>query len=82
MKQLLQFPILLFVKQVILPTILVTIVSIILPLWITTIIQPSLIRVLIIFVTATIWTTLCSLYLGLTKTERITIKNKIKTKLK
>lgn len=82
MKQLLQFPILLFVKQVILPTILVTIVSIILPLWITTIIQPSLIRVLIIFVTATVWTTLCSLYLGLTKTERITIKNKIKTKLK
>lgn len=79
MKEMLQFPISMYIKEVISRIIPPCIMSLIIPFILTRILEPSIIRTLIVCTSSIIWSLLCISIFGLTKGERITIFNKIRS---
>lgn len=82
MKEMLNFPINLYVTEVLLKIITPTITALILPYLLCININPSVMRIFIISLSSVIWTGTCILILGLTKGERKTIISKICTRTK
>lgn len=76
MKNLLGFPVLQFIKDVIVPVFVVSVFALFVPWLLTSNIGASFLRVIYTFGAATLWTAICSFFFGLTKGERVTIKNK------
>lgn len=82
MKNLLGFPISLFMKDVIAPILIVSVIAVIAPYFVISICETSLLRVIYTFIAATIWTIICVFIFGLTKGERIAILKKVKLIIK
>lgn len=78
MKNLLGFPISLFMKTVIAPILLVSVIAVIVPYSVILMCETSLFRVIYTFGAATIWTTICVISFGFTKGERIIVLKKVK----
>lgn len=79
MREMLGFPIIMFVKEVLGKIILPFIFAMILPYILVQILDPSLGRTLLVCISSVLWTGLCVVILGLTKGERETIFSKIRT---
>lgn len=79
MKSLLSFPILQFTKTVIIPIAFTTILSMTLPWLVTNQMPDSNLRVFITLALSSIWTSVCVYLLALTKGERTTITNKLRS---
>lgn len=78
MKGLLEFPISRFFTDVFTPILKVSVVAVIVPAIITSICEVSILRVLCTFISATVWTAICTLLLGLTNGERNAFIDKMK----
>lgn len=79
MKEMLQFPIIMYVKEVLGKIILPLLVSLIFPYVLQQFFEPSVGRMLLISSTSVVWTGGCIAMFGLTKGERDFIFNKIKS---
>lgn len=78
MREMLSFPISLFVKEVLLRIILPALASVILPLILCTYFEASIWRTICVCLSSCIWTSICVYFLGLTTGERKTIHKKTK----
>ena len=79
MREMLNFPIIMYVKEVIGKIIIPSIVSLILPFALCRFMEPSLGRTFIVCLSSLLWTGLCVYVLGLTKGERLIIGEKAKS---
>lgn len=77
MKLMLDFPIRMYVKDVLGKIILPTLLSFILPMLILRLFQPSIFRMLSVILISIVWSAFSILFFGLTKGERFAIKEKI-----
>ena len=77
MKDLLDFPIMMFVRDVIFKIIFPTIAALTVPYLLCMYLAPSIWSTFIVSLTSTIWSCFCIFYLGLTTGERIIIKAKM-----
>lgn len=85
LKKLINFPVLNFVKEVILRNILITLLSFSLPLIIRNLIDPNLTRLFFVILFSLIWNTIIIYYIGLNKKEKeimFIVFNRIKKKMK
>lgn len=82
MKEMLDFPISMFVKEVLAKLILPTVVSLSLPITLCYYIESSIWRTIYLCVLSVLWTGASIFFLGLTKGERKTITQKIKYTIK
>lgn len=82
MRGLLQFPAMMFVKQVLVPVTTTTVVASVLPVLIPLHMEPSFIRLLVTCTVTTISIGISVYYLGLTKHEREMIIGKVLTRIK
>ena len=78
MKEMLDFPPLLFIKEVVKYIVVVTLVSVIIPFALFYIIPESLLRFIVVSLMCVLSTLLSIAFLGLTRTERSAILNNIK----
>ncbi len=81
MKRLLGFPIILFLKEVIIRIIPVTLLAIVLPFMITALMPMSILRLALTIIASLAGTSLAVLFVGMTNHERTMIINKIKSVL-
>lgn len=79
MKEMLQFPILMYVKEVIGRIILPVITSVLIPFTLQKVLEPSVGRTMLVCFSSVIWTGLCISIFGLTKGERIKVFGKLKS---
>ena len=79
MKEMLAFPIIMFVKEVVGKIMLPLLVSLILPFIMVMMIEPSFLRVVLVCMFSICWTTLSIFIFGLVREERITIIGKAKS---
>ena len=78
-KENLQFPIMMYVREVLGKIIIPIITSLIVPFVLHKFFEPSVIRMFLVCISSVIWTGLCVLAFGLTKGERIMLNKKIKS---
>lgn len=78
MRDLFEFPIKMYIKEVIGRIITPSVLALVIPYLLRISIESSFIRVLIVCPSSLLWTAICVYYLGLTKGERIAISSKIK----
>ncbi len=81
MRRLLGFPIMLFIKDVILRIIQVTLLSIVLPIIVTRFLPMSIWRLALTIIVSFVGTSIAVLFVGMTRHERESIVNKIKSYL-
>lgn len=79
MKELLNFPIMMFVREVIFKILIPTIVALIVPYLMCRYVDTSIWRIFLVSTTSAAWSCFCIFYLGLTTGERITIKAKMRS---
>lgn len=80
-KRLMRFSVIEHFKVCIIPCLVVSVVSFALPLLINNIMEPSLLRFFINIPLSVLWTLICCILFGLTKTERQFIWDKIKSRI-
>ena len=78
MKEMIGFPIMMFIKEVIYKLISPLIFSVLLPLYLTHAFEPSLVRAICVSVLSVLWTTVGIILFGLTPGERSAIFSKLK----
>lgn len=79
MKEMLHFPIMMYLREVLGKIVIPSIISLIVPYMLQEFLEPSLIRMLLLCVASILWSGLCILAFGLTKGERTTLYQKSKT---
>ena len=77
MKGLIGFPPIMFIKEVLLRVLIVTIPTILIPYMLTTLMNPGIIRLLVVTVVSFCSGVLFVYALGLSKGERVFVRNKI-----
>lgn len=79
MKDMLDFPIVMFLKEVISKIFPTSLISLIVPYVLCQVIEPSLGRTILVCLASVVWTGICIIVCGLTKGERVTIYGKLKS---
>lgn len=79
MKQMLQFPIMMYIREVLWKITPPLILSLILPALLCTYMEYSIMRTIVVCFLSILWTCFCISLLGLTRGERITICNKLRS---
>ncbi len=79
MKRLLDFPIMMYVRDTLIPVLKVTIISIILPLLLYNTLEPSILKSLFIIVISLLCASATSYYVGLNENERLFVISKVNT---
>lgn len=79
MKEMLEFPIMMFINEVFLKIVIPSISALVLPYLICNYFEQSIIRALLLCMLSAIWTIFCVFLFGLTKGERITVIKRIHT---
>ena len=77
MKGLLQFPPMLFMKDVVLKIVAVTVVAVMVPLFIFKQMDSTFLRLVVTILVCTLSTCICIYTIGLTRNERIKVKGKV-----
>lgn len=77
MKRLLNFPIMMYVRNVLIPVLKVTIIATILPFILYNIIEPSILKSLFIIVLSLLCASATSYYIGLNENERLFVVSKV-----
>lgn len=79
MKEMLYFPIMMYLREVLGKIVIPSIISLIVPYMLQEFLEPSLKRMLLLCVASILWSGVCILAFGLTKGERTTLYQKSKT---
>lgn len=79
MKEMLQFPIVMYVKEVLAKIMIPLLASLIIPYILQQLFIPSIGRMIFVVSTSVIWTILCITVFGLTKGERVIIFSKVRS---